>query len=404
MDLSNIRGQKNQMMVSVASRKVCKLTLYDDGMPGVTIDEYGISNIAKDSLWRLNNEVFSGDEGARKLTAWVNKIKHAGRNRDYDCIIGLSGGVDSSIVAARVVDLGLRPLAIHLDNGWNSEIAVSNIERIVKRLNIDLITHVINWEEIKDLQRAYIKASVLDLECVSDHAINTVLYKTASKLNIGYVIHGGNVATESTMPKSWGYDKRDGLNLLSIHKRYGALDLRTYPYMRPYQLFFYLFIRGIKAFPILNYIDYNKRVALLELKERFAFTPYPRKHGENRFTRFFQEIYLPRKFGIDKRVAHYSSLMLVGEMTREEALNEISKPLYSSSEERDELEFVAKKLGFTVEELEKLISSLPRKHTEFPNAQAWFDHDRFIVQVARRFAKGEISIKDFRELWRRHLH
>lgn len=378
--------------------RVCALTLYDETVPDVTFDDEGVCNLARNSLWRLENEVFRGEEGRRRLAAWVERIKAAGRGRDYDCIIGVSGGVDSSIVAARVVDLGLRPLAIHLDNGWNTDTAVGNIERIVKALNIDLITHVVDWEEMRDLQRAYIKASVLDLECVSDHAINTILYRTAHRRGIKYVIHGGNVATESTMPKSWGYDKRDGRNLLAIHRKYGAAPLKTYPYMRPEQLFLYLFISNVKALPILNYLDFNKTAAVEELRTRFDWRPYPRKHGENRFTRFFQEIYLPNKFGIDKRIAHYSSLMLSGEMSRDVAVELVSQPLFAPGEEREEIEFVAKKLGFSVEELSQLIAAPPRAHTDFANAAKLFDHDRPIVQLMRRLAKGEFRWSQLKEL------
>lgn len=377
--------------------RTCALTLYDETIPDVTFDDEGVSNLARNSLWRLENEVFRGEDGKARLKDWVAKIKAAGRGRDYDCIIGLSGGVDSSIVAARVVELGLRPLAIHLDNGWNTDTAVGNIERIVKALNIDLVTHVIDWEEIRDLQRAYIQASVLDLECVSDHAINTILYRTAHRRGIKYVIHGGNVATESTMPKSWAYDKRDGRNLLAIHNKYGKVPLKTYPYMRPYQLFWYLFVSNVKAFPVLNYLDYNKKNAVEELKSRFDWRPYPRKHGENRFTRFFQEIYLPTKFGIDKRITHYSSLMLSGEMDRETASALVAQPLYTAEEEREEVAFVAKKLGFSVDELAELVAAPPQAHTDFANAAKLFDHDRPIVQLMRRIAKGEFRWSQMRE-------
>lgn len=382
--------------------RTCTLTLYDETIPGLTFDEEGVCDLARNSLWRLENEVFRGEEGQRRLEAWADKIKAAGRGRDYDCIIGLSGGVDSSIVAARVIELGLRPLAIHLDNGWNTDTAVGNIERIVKTLKIDLITHVVDWEEMKDLQRAYIKASVLDLECVSDHAINTIIYRTAHKRGIKYVIHGGNVATESTMPKTWAYDKRDGTNLLAIHARYGNVRLKTYPYMRPHQLFWYLFVSGIKSFPILNYTSYSKDAAVQELKERFDWRPYPRKHGENRFTRFFQELYLPQKFSIDKRIAHYSALMLSGEMTRETANDLLAQSLYSPEDEREELAFVAKKLGFSLEELSEFMMAAPRSHTEFPNAAILFDHNRFSVQLARKLAKGEFRWSQVRELRARY--
>jgi len=242
----------------------------------------------------------------------------------------------------------------------------------------------------------------MDLECVSDHAINTLLYRTAHKLGIKYVIHGGNVATESTMPTSWGYDKRDGKNLLAIHKAFGEVPLKTYPYMRPYQLFWYLFVDRIKALPILNYVDYNKQQGLAELKELFGYRPYARKHGENRFTRFYQEIYLPQKFGIDKRVNHLSSLIIAGEITRDEALEEIRKPLYEPEEEREELEFIGKKLGFTVEELKAHIAAPPRAHTDFANASSLFDHDRPAVQIARRIAKGEFKLSDIKQIRERY--
>lgn len=385
-----------------SEKKMCSMTLYNESIPGLSFDEEGVCNLARQGQWRLENEVFHGKDGRQRLEVWADAMKTAGRGRDYDCVIGVSGGVDSSIVAVRVVELGLRPLALHLDNGWNIDLAVSNIERLVKSLNIDLITHVVDWREIRDLQRAYIKASVMDLECVSDHAINTLLYRTANRLGIKYVIHGGNVATESTMPASWGYDKRDGKNLLAIHKAYGELPLKTYPYMQPYQLFWYLFVKGIRAFPILNYVDYNKQQALMELKQLFGYRPYTRKHGENRFTRFYQEIYLPQKFGIDKRINHLSSMILAGEITRAEALVEIQKPLYEPDEQRSELEFIAKKLGFTLDELEAHIAKPPREHTDFRNASKLFDHNRPAVQIARRIAKGEFKFSDIRSIFVRH--
>ncbi len=385
-------------VASGGNPRMCSMTLYDETIPGITFDDEGICNLVQDSLWRLKNEVFHGEEGRRRLEAWSEQIKIAGKNHDYDCIIGMSGGVDSSTVAARVVELGLRPLALHLDNGWNIDLAVTNIQRLVNELNIDLITHVVDWREIRDLQRAYLKASVMDLECVSDHAINTLLYRTAHKMGIKYVIHGGNVATESTMPKTWGYDSRDGKNVLAIHKAFGEVPLKTYPYMRPYQLFWYLFVNRVKAFSILNYMHYNKKESLKELQERFGYRPYARKHGENRFTRFFQEIYLPQKFGIDKRVNHLSSLIIAGEITREEALNEMQKPLYEPDEEREELEFIGKKLGFTVAELQMLIAAPPRKHTDFANASQMFDHERATVQIARRVAKGEFRFSDLKDI------
>lgn len=378
--------------------RVCALTLFDETAPGISFDEDGVCNYARHSQWRLENEIFFGAEGEQKLNTWVERIKKDGQGRDYDCLIGVSGGVDSSIVAVRVVELGLRPLAVHLDNGWNTDTAVSNIERVIKPMNIDLMTHVVDWAEIRDLQRAYIKASVLDLECVSDHAINTLMYRTASKMRIRYVIHGGNVATESTMPAAWAYDKRDGVNLRAIHKAYGDVPLKTYPVMSPAQFFRYLFIGRVKALPILNYMPYDKVAAVEELKTRFDWRPYARKHGENRFTRFFQECYLVRKFGIDKRVGHLSSLLVSGAITRDEALEQMAQPLFKGNEEEEELLYVSKKLGFTPEELQGYIEAPARAHTEFKNAQWAFDHSRTPVQIARYIAKGEFSFSKLRQI------
>jgi N-acetyl sugar amidotransferase len=380
--------------------RYCSLTVLDNSIPGVEFDENGVSNLARQAQWRLQNEVFRGPDGQIKLDAWIRRIKDEGRGRAYDCIIGLSGGVDSSYVAKKVVEYGLRPLAIHLDNGWNSEVAVGNIERIVRKLNIDLYTHVVDWAEIRDLQRAYIKASLLDLECVSDHAINTVLFSLAKKFGIKHVIHGGNVATESILPTAWGYDKRDGVNVGAVHKRFGEITLKTYPIMSPIQLFYYLFIRKISAFPILNYIDFNKSKAVKELQSELGWVPYPRKHGENRFTRFFQEIYLPKKFGIDKRQAHFSSLIVAGEMTREVALDELSKPLYSYDDELDEIEFVAKKLKFSTSELLALIEAPPKRHKDFSNVAWMFNQSSGFVQIARYVAKGEFKLSRLREIWK----
>jgi N-acetyl sugar amidotransferase len=382
-------------------RRMCALTVMDDSIPGITFDADGVCNFARRAQWRLRNEVFHGAEREERLSRLVARMKAAGRGRPYDCLIGLSGGVDSSYVAIKMAELGLRPLAVHLDNGWNSDVAVSNIEKIVRTLGIDLHTHVIEWDEFRDLQRCYFKASVMDLECVSDHAIIAILLRIAGKQGIRYLIQGTNVTTESIIPPAWIYDKRDGANVRAIHRRFGEVRLRTYPLMRPSMLFHHLFIRRIMTVPILNYFDYNKTASVQALVDRLGWRPYPRKHGENRFTRFFQEYYLPVKFGIDKRRAHFSSLIVAGEMTREEAIERLRQPLYASEAElREEFEFVAKKLGFTVDELGALISAPPRQHADYSNAAWMFDHSSKWVQLARYIAKGEFSVERVRAVWR----
>lgn len=380
--------------------QICTATVMDTSDPGITFDESGVSNHAYLARWRWNNEVFHGDDAATRLAGWVERMKRDGKRREYDCIIGLSGGVDSSFVAAKVVDLGLRPLAVHLDNGWNSELAVSNIEQIVKRLGIDLFTHVVDWEEIKDLQRAYFKASVMDLECVSDHAINAILLRMANHHGVKYVVQGGNVATESILPASWIHDKRDGLNVAAIHAAFGERKLRTYPLMRPAELTYRLLVRRLRFFPILNHLEYRHAEVVAELKSRLGWRPYGRKHGENRFTRFFQEYYLPKKFGIDKRRAHLSSLIVSGQITRDQALAALERPLYAAGEDEADLAFVAKKLDFTPAELSGLIAQPKRRHTDYPNVAWMFDHTSGPTQIARYLAKGELTPATVMKAWR----
>lgn len=379
--------------------RLCSMTVMDDSIPGIAFDADGVCNFARRAQWRLENEVFRGKEREERLARLLAEMKRAGKGRPYDCLIGLSGGVDSSFVAMKVKEFGLRALAVHLDNGWNSDVAVSNIEKVVRGLGIDLHTHVIEWDEFRDLQRCYFKASVMDLECVSDHAIISVLLRVAGKFGIRYLLQGTNVTTESIIPPSWIYDKRDGRNVLAIHSRFGEVRLRTYPYMRPSALAYHLFAKRIRTIPILNYIDYNKNLAVTAMTEQLGWRPYPRKHGENRFTRFFQEYYLPTKFGIDKRKAHFSSLIVAGEMTRDEAIDRLSQPLYSETEAREEFEYVAKKLGFGTGELASLIAAAPRRHEEYPNAAWMFDHNSRWVQVARYAAKGEFSLERIRAVW-----
>lgn len=385
--------------IDINAPQMCKKTVLDATTEGISFDSEGVCNFARYAEWRLQNERFAGDERDRRLENLVLAIKRAGKNREYDCLIGLSGGVDSSFVAAKVVELGLRPLAVHLDNGWNTDLAVSNIERIITKLGIDLVTHVVDWEEIKDLQRSYFAASVIDIECVSDHAINSILFREANRRGIRFLLHGGNVATESILPSAWGYDKRDGKNLLAIHRKFGERRLATYPYMLPHHLFYYLFVRGIRAVPILNYVDFDKNKAVETLQSEFDWRPYGRKHGENRFTRFFQEYYLPIKFNVDKRRAHFSSQILAGDLTRDAAIQLLQEPLYQREELEEEFNYVSSKLELKPQDLSDIIARPSAKHTAYRNAAWMFDHSSKWVQLARYVAKGEFSVARMRSVW-----
>lgn len=380
------------MFTRQPNRSICALTVLDDTDPDITYDQEGVSYLARHAQHRLQTEYFGDKDGEQRLAVIVDRIKQEGRGKDYDCIIGVSGGVDSTYIAYLVKQLGLRALAVHLDNGWDMELAQSNIERTVSRLGLDLFTYVVDWKEIRDLQRSLFRASLLDIEVVTDHAINAVLFRQAAKFGVRYIIPGSNVTTESIMPTSYNYDQRDLRNLLAVHSLYGEEKLKTYPTLHPMQLLYYIFVRRIKFIPFLNYVRYEKKEVLDLLQRELGYQPYERKHGESRFTRFFQEYYLPTKFNVDKRKAHFSALIVSGQMSREEALTELNKPLYRPEDLEEDLDYVTSKLGFTRDEFAKIMAMPPKRHTDYPNLAWMFDHSSPVLQFVRRFAKGESSL------------
>jgi len=379
----------DQCVSLVPRQSICTYCVMDDSDPDITFDERGECNHCRWARRRLHEEVFTGQDGQHRLREIVHGIRCAGRGKEYDCILGLSGGIDSSYAALRTVELGLRPLAIHMDNGWNSELAVGNIEKIVSKLGIDLVTHVIDWEEIKDLQRSFFRASIINIEAVTDHAIFALLYHECSKRGIRYQINGSNVATESIMPRSWGYDARDARHILAIHKRFGDVALKTYPVLEPWTFIYYVFVKRIKFIPILNYGTYVKADAIRRLKSEFGWVPYGRKHGESKFTQFYQEYILPRKLNADKRKAHYSSLICADQMTRDEALAELNKPRYEHRELEEDIKYIIKKFKFTKDELERFLSEPPKSHRDYPSFSWMFSDNNRLTQLVRRIAKGQ---------------
>lgn len=339
---------------------------------------------------RLAHDRFPGADGEARLAGIVEQIKKAGKHHRYDCVVGLSGGVDSSYVLHRAVQLGLRPLAVHVDNSWNSELAVNNIQHIIRTLGVDLMTIVIDWEEIRDLQRACFNVPVIDIEIVSDHAIFAGVYRTAAQHGIKFILSGTNVATESILPEAWVYDKRDSKHVLAIHKRFGSgVKLNSYPRLTPIQFLYYVLIKGIRFVPILNYGDYNKAQTVDLLKEKFNWRPYPNKHGESAFTRFFQDYYLPTKFGFDKRKAHLSSIVASGGITRDEALATMNKPLFRPEELAAEKDFVLKKLGYTEAEWQHILDAPHTPHHDLPNNAWMFNLKNPFTRWIRKLAKFE---------------
>lgn len=342
----------------------------DTSDPDITFDNQGVCNHCHSYKERLASRVYAPAERDEKLKQIVGKMKAAGAQKEYDCIIGVSGGVDSTYVAYLTKELGLRALAIHFDNGWNSELAVSNIEKVLNNLNIDLYTYVIDWDEFKDLQRSFLFASTPDGEIPTDHAINALLFREASKRGIKYIINGMNFATESVAVKGWAYGHSDWKYISSIHRLFGKVKLRNYPHYSFLNLFFWTFIKRIKVISILNYIDYNKEQVMDLLQNKLGWVYYGGKHYESIYTRFYQGYILPEKFNIDKRRGHLSDLIFSGQLRREEALEEFAKERYPAALFRDDLIFVKKKLNFSDVEFDEVMKAAPKRFTDYPNNES----------------------------------
>jgi N-acetyl sugar amidotransferase len=333
--------------------------------PDISFDEQGISNYYYEYKEAEKQHIFLGETGRKKLDEIAETIKNAGKGKPYDCIMGLSGGVDSTYIAVLAKRLGLRPLAVHFDNGWNSELAVQNIENIVNRLGIDLFTYVIDWEEFRDLQVSYLKASVVDIEAITDHAIFATLYRLAGERRIKYMLSGTNVHTEQTLPKSWIHPKSDHINIQAIHKQFGTVPLKTFPFMDAKVKRYYQQIIGIQSFSLLHYTEYNKKQVKELIQKELGWRDYGGKHYESIWTRFYQGYILPKKFGIDKRKAHLSDLIFGGQISKAEALAELKLPIYDPEQFKIDYEFVLKKLRFSHEEFEALMKLPPKSHYDF---------------------------------------
>lgn len=350
--------------------RICNRCVMDTSDSEIVFDSQGICNHCREYDRITTRRFFLGEEREQRLAELVSRIKEEGRGKEYDCIIGLSGGVDSSYLAMKAVGLGLRPLAVHLDNGWNSELAVGNIERIVKTLRIDLYTHVIDWEEFRDLQLAFLRASVIDIELLTDHAIAASIYHEATRRRIRYFLSGVNLASESVMPRSWYYPyKLDGLNIRAIWRKHGSgRSLKTFPLLGTYKHFNMILGRTLSTVPFLDYLPYHKDAAKRTLQQEFGWVDYGGKHYESRFTRFYQAYLLPGKFGVDKRRAHLSSLLLSGQITREQGLELLEEPLYRERELAEDKEYVIKKFGLTEGEFERILHLPPRSHLDYHNS------------------------------------
>jgi N-acetyl sugar amidotransferase len=366
--------------------RICSRCIMDTTDPAIIFDDNGNCSHCSTALQLAKTSWYPDIKGEQILDEIFARIKNEGKNKEYDCIIGLSGGVDSSYLAYIAVNKGLRPLVVHVDCGWNSEQAVKNVENIVKKLGIELHTFVVNWEEMKDLQRSFFKASLPDQDIPQDHAIFAALYNFADKNKIKFVLNGYNFATESILPASWGYQAMDYRHLKSIHKKFGEKELKDYPHLNFFQRYIYFtLIKRMIIINPLNYFDYKKDEAIEILKRELGWEYYGGKHYESRFTKFFQSYYLPTKFNFDKRRAHLSSLIISGQITRDDALLKMEEELYSETEINFDIEYIAKKLDWTVQEFREIIDFPPNNHKSFDNNDSLFKFGIRTKEILTKF-------------------
>jgi N-acetyl sugar amidotransferase len=376
------------------SYQICVRCIMDTTDPDIVFDENGVCNHCRNYDSLSARMLPSINIASRELEKLAAQIKASGVGKQYDCLVGVSGGVDSTYVAYLVKNLGLRPLAVHLDNGWDAELAVSNIEKVLNKLEIDLYTHVLNWEEFKDIQVAFLKASVPDGEIPTDHAIAAVIYQTAIKFGIKYVISGSNIVTEGILPTSWTYGIQDWMYIHNVHGRFGNLPLKTFPHMSLLDRLNYNLIRRVVTVRILNFIPYSKAEVMRILQDELGWKYYGGKHHESIYTRFFQGYILPRKFRIDKRLAHFSTLICSGQMTREKALEEIQSETYPAQLQQEDYVYSIKKLGLNEEEFKAIMVAPVKSYRDYPNQDRVMQFLRKILKILQKFGfiRGNTSL------------
>ena len=336
--------------------------------PNIIFFADGSCNHCRGMKSTLGTSWFNDETGESRLREMLNKIKGEGAGKPFDSILGLSGGADSSYLALKAYDWGLTPLVVHVDGGWNTELAVSNIQAILDYTGWDLQTNVINWEDMKDLQISYLKSGISNQDVPQDHAFFSSLYSFATNNRIKYVLSGGNTATEGIFPSAWHGAAMDGINLRAIQKAFGTRKLKHYPITSFSQYYFkYPIVKQMRTLRLLNFTRYTKTAAMDELEKRIGYKRYPRKHGESSFTRFFQEYYLPTRFGMDKRLPHFSSQIVSEQMTRREALDLLNIPLYNKVELERDIQFICRKLDISRPYFDSLLQSPLRDANEFAN-------------------------------------
>ena len=360
----------------------CSRCLYTNHIyPKISFNKKGVCSICEIYERLQEKTVFKGAIGSQKITSLKNSIKADKGKNQFNCIIGICGGVDSSYLVYLAKEWGLNPYVIHVDNGWNSEASVKNIQRILKKLEIPLHTHVIDWQEMKDVQKSFIKASVLDIDLPFDNTCMAILYSIAARLNIKYILTGHNTETEGWMPENFTHNKLDVLNIRSIHKKYGDIKLKSFVLMGPLKLWYYQKWKKIKMISPLDYLDYNKEKVKSFLISEYNWVDYGGKHFENVYTRFYQSYILYHKFGIDKRISHFSTLINSGQLEKIAAIEEFKNLPYDRNSIQAEKEYFIKKMGMNLDEFEEYMQAPLRSHLEFNSHIKWINRLRKIRNI-----------------------
>jgi N-acetyl sugar amidotransferase len=356
--------------------QICARCVMDTSDSKIIFDEAGVCDHCRTFDSEILPNWDTGALGAEQLEGMSRKIKKKGEGKGFDCIIGMSGGVDSSyLVYLAKKKMGLRPLVFHVDAGWNSQIAVNNIEKLVDKLELDLFTEVINWDEIRDLQLAFFKSGVSHIDTPQDNAFFATMYKFAEQHNVKYILTGANYSTECIRnPLEWMYYQSDSIQLRDIHQKYGARPLKSYPTTSILRHKVFLpFIKGIKVICPLNYAPYIKEHAVKLLSEEFGWQPYPQKHFESRFTKFYEGYWLPKKFGYDTRRVQFSSLIVTDQMTREQALAKLQEPALDDDTIAQEFEYVATKLGISEDELRSYMDAPNKTYKDYKSQEGIYN-------------------------------
>lgn len=364
--------------------QICSVSVMDTSDSRITFDADGICDHVTDFRQKVLPNWHTDERGRRELAAIVTKVKHDGKKRDFDCILGLSGGVDSSyMLHVAVNEFGLRPLVFHVDGGWNSELAVHNIQMLVEKLGLDLFTEVINWQEMRDFQLAFFKSGVPHIDIPQDHAFVATLYNFAAKHKIKYILNGWNLSTECIRnPMEFLYYGTDMLHIRDIIRQFGTVPMKTYPFSSILRHKVYLrYVRGLTVVKPLNFRPYIKADALATLESEYGWKPYPQKHFESRFTKFYEGYWLPERFGFDTRRVQYSSLIVTGQMTREEALKKLETPAYDPDTIQDEFDYIAAKLEISSDQLRHYFTMPKKFYWDYKNQERLFNFGAKVLKA-----------------------